>query len=367
VRIFEECKALLNLGYDLSICTYKKGRSPAGLSVHRIPFTPKNLKPGPSYHRIYLDGLLLSSAFIQSLNYMPDVIHAHLHEGVACSVLQSRLLGRPLIADLQDSIVDELVRHKFLKYKGMLYGMVNYIEKLLVKCADFVICSSLPVYDIVVNKFGIRRCAFLPDCVDTEKIKPLNKNYDLLKKLCIPEDRKIVVYLGSLSHIQGTDILLQAFRILVNEYKAVHLLIMGFPNVEKYRLLAKSLRISDYVTFTGEVDYSDVTSFLSAGDVAVAPKLYTTEGNGKVLLYMSMGLPTVVFDNLTNRYLLGDLGIYAREGDPNSLAKALLYALLNKARDQKLRTALRNRAVTMFSKEKFRSKLLHIYEAVLRI
>jgi glycosyltransferase involved in cell wall biosynthesis len=175
------------------------------------------------------------------------------------------------------------------------------------------------------------------------------------------------VYLGSLSHIQGTDILLQAFRILVNEYKAVHLLIMGFPNVEKYRLLAKSLRISDYVTFTGEVDYSDVTSFLSAGNVAVAPKLYTTEGNGKVLLYMSMGLPTVVFDNLTNRYLLGDLGIYAREGDPNSLAKALLYALLNKARDQKLRTALRNRAVTMFSKEKFRSKLLHIYEAVLRI
>ncbi len=366
MRIFEESRALLDLGYDVSICTYKNGINPDRLSIDRIPFTLKNLKPGPSYHRIYLDGLLLSSTLAHSLAHTPDVIHAHLHEGVICTALHSRLLDRPLVIDLQDSLIDELVWHKFLKRDGILYRIASHLEKLLVKCADFTICSSLPVYDIVANKFDVENCALLPDCVDTETFRPMRKNWDLLRKLRIPEGRKIVVYLGTLSHIQGTDILLQAIRILLNNYQNVHFLIMGFPNVEKYRLLAKSLKISDHVTFTGEVDYfSEAPFFLSAGDIAVAPKLYTTESNGKMLLYMAMGLPTVVFDNPTNRFLIGELGIYAKKTDPATLAEAILQALLAYPPDQRLSVALRNRALALFSKEVFRSKLLHIYEAVL--
>jgi glycosyltransferase involved in cell wall biosynthesis len=140
---------------------------------------------------------------------------------------------------------------------------------------------------------------------------------------------------------------------------------MGYPDLEKYRLLAKDLGILNHVTFTGQIDYAtEAPLFLSAGDLAVAPKLDVSESNGKVLLYMAMGLPTVVFDNPTNRFLLGDLGIYAQNSDAASLAKALLGAL-TQSPDPGLNRAMRDRVLSRFSRASFRSRLLRIYESVI--
>jgi glycosyltransferase involved in cell wall biosynthesis len=77
------------------------------------------------------------------------------------------------------------------------------------------------------------------------------------------------------------------------------------------------------VTFTGAVRYEQAPAYLALGDVAVAPKLSLTEGNGKLLNYIAMGLPTVAFDTSVSREILGDLGIYAPAGDWTALATEL--------------------------------------------
>lgn len=363
VRIKEECDVLLDAGFNLRICTYKKGSSPAKLPVYRIPFTPNKLKIGASWHRIYLDGMLCSSVLIHSMAYSPDVIHAHLHEGIFCSVPTRLFANIPVIADLQDSILDELIRYGFIKSNSMPSKVINILERTLVNCADFVVCSSPSLYSLLKKKFG-PKCALLPDCVDTEKFSPQPKKLDIMQKFRVPKNRKIVVYLGTLSKIQGTDILLRAIYIVLKKYQNVHFVIMGFPNVEKYKLLANIMHISDHVTFTGEVNYDEAPHFLSVADIAVAPKLHTTESNGKVLLYMAMGLPTVVFDNPINHFFLGELGIYAKREDSVSLAEAILRALqVTPNRDLSLN--LRNRALTLFSKQVFQKQLLEIYRKIL--
>jgi glycosyltransferase involved in cell wall biosynthesis len=56
------------------------------------------------------------------------------------------------------------------------------------------------------------------------------------------------------------------------------------------------------------------------GDIAVSPKLSTTEANGKLLNYMACGLPCVVFANEINRELLGDCGVYVEKREAESFA-----------------------------------------------
>jgi glycosyltransferase involved in cell wall biosynthesis len=141
--------------------------------------------------------------------------------------------------------------------------------------------------------------------------------------LGIPADRKLVVYLGLLAEYQGISLLLQAMQRLVQAGRGVHLLLMGFPNVAHYQGLAAELGLAGHVTFTGRVPYEQAPGYLALGDVAAAPKLSLTEGAGKLLNYMAVGLPVVAFDTPVAREYLGAEGIYAEPGDTVSLAACL--------------------------------------------
>jgi glycosyltransferase involved in cell wall biosynthesis len=95
----------------------------------------------------------------------------------------------------------------------------------------------------------------------------------------------------------------------------------------------------------------------------VAPKLSATEGSGKILNYMAMGLPTVTFDTPVSREYLGDLGIYAKPGDADSLAGSLLEALFGDA-DPQRGAKLRSLAAEAFSWDRAAESILHAYDTV---
>ena len=56
----------------------------------------------------------------------------------------------------------------------------------------------------------------------------------------------------------------------------------------------------------GVVPREQNASRLALGDIAAGPKLSATEGAGKLLNYMSIGLPTVAFDTPVSREYLAD-------------------------------------------------------------
>jgi glycosyltransferase involved in cell wall biosynthesis len=161
----------------------------------------------------------------------------------------------------------------------------------------------------------------------------------------------VVVYLGLLAPYQGTDLLLEAASIIINEWgrRDVHFLVMGFPGVDTYRSQADMLDLNGNVTFPGRIPYADAPRFLSVGDVAVSPKLSQTEGAGKIGNYMAMGLPVVAFDTPISREYLGDLGIYAQPGNSRALAQQLLSTLDNQEGNYFLGRRLREKAIKELS------------------
>jgi glycosyltransferase involved in cell wall biosynthesis len=211
---------------------------------------------------------------------------------------------------------------------------LHRLETWLDRAAPIVFTSSTQAKCLLENEFGClpERIRVLPDCVNAGVFQPA-AHYDpdrlaaLRQSLGIPADRKIIVYLGLLAEYQGTGLLLEALQQIVSRRRDVHLLLMGFPNVSSYRSKAEALGISDFVTFTGRLPYEEAPVYLALGDAAVAPKLSLTEGAGKLLNYMSVGLPTVAFDTPVARQYLGPNGIFADRGNVASLVEQLVFSL----------------------------------------
>jgi glycosyltransferase involved in cell wall biosynthesis len=336
VRILEETRALQRLGHRVTVCTYRNGQDVPGLSIRRTPPIPfrEHYEVGSSLHKVGFDLLLFWTVLFTSLRHRPDVIHAHMHEGALIGLLVSRLFRLPMIFDFQGSLTSEMLDHKFLHKSSRFYRPLRRLETTLDRKAPMILTSSTNARELLLREFGCRpeQVQTLSDHVNTEAFYPPTRAESGLlaerkARLGIPQDHKVIVYLGLLADYQGTDALLQAAALLLQQRQDVHFLIMGFPGVEHYRQMSRDLGIADHATFTGRVPYHQARDFLALGDAAVSPKMSATEGSGKILNYMAMGLPTVTFDTPVSREYLGDLGFYATPGDPASLARTLLQGL----------------------------------------
>jgi glycosyltransferase involved in cell wall biosynthesis len=351
VRIYEEARALTKLGHEVCIVTYHLGRDMPGVRVVRTPHVPwyGKLEAGPSWHKPYLDALLLWKTLAEARSFRPHLIHAHLHEGALIGSVLKGMFRIPLLFDYQGSLSGESLNHGFLHEASLLMKLFKRLERFIDRCADLIITSSAKGRQELIREWGIapEKVVNLIDGVDTGIFRPHSRS-EARSELGIPDDVGLVVYLGLFNRYQGVDLLLDAISLVKAEAHDVRFLLMGFPNKE-YQKKAREMGIDDIITFTGRVDYARAPFFLSAGDLAVSPKLTLTEANGKLFNYMACGLPTVVFDSQINREILGEDGIYVEHGNASSFADSIVSTL----RDSELMTSLperlRERAVRLHS------------------
>ncbi len=351
VRIYEEALALTKLGHEVCIVTYHLGRDMPGVRVVRTPNIPwyGKLEAGPSWHKPYLDALLLWKSLAVVRSFRPHLIHAHLHEGALIGSVLGRLLRIPLLFDYQGSLSGESLNHGFFSDGSLLMKLFRRLESFIDRRADLIITSSASGRQELINDWGIapEKVVNLIDGVDTEIFRPHSRS-EARRELGIAEDVKLVVYLGLFNRYQGVDLLLDAIYLVKGKAPDVRFLLMGFPDGE-YRRKAAEMGIDDVITFTGRVSYDRAPFLLCAGDLAVSPKLAQTEANGKLFNYMACGLPTVVFDNQINREILGDDGIYVEHGNTSSLADTIVSTIRNGELMILLSGRVRERAINKHS------------------
>ena len=180
VRILGQAKALISLGHEVTLCTYYLGRDVDGIPTERTLAVPwyQKLSPGPSWHKFYIDLLLLWSVLVACRKSRPEVIHAHLHEGIVIGKIASRLFGVPLVADLQGSLTDELLAHKFIPNLRSVSAFVRWGEKRISRMPAHLIVSSSHTAQICVRLYGVSadRVSSLMDGVDLEVFSPREKD-----------------------------------------------------------------------------------------------------------------------------------------------------------------------------------------------
>ncbi len=369
VRILEETKALQRLGHEVIVCTYGHGDDPPDIRIARAPDMPwyQKFEPGPSLHKLYVDPLLLARAVATGMRFRPHVIHAHLHEGAVLGILLRQLFKVPLVLDYQGSFTEELAENGTLERGTLSYRLSLAAEGRLYKYVNAILCNTQ--YSAMALRSTLRdagdRVQVIPDGADSQFYRRVDARQlaKLREELCLPRDSKLVVYAGTLNRVQGIEVLLSAAKVLLSSREDVSFLVMG-SNVQVYEAQTQRMGLSGRVKFTGRIPYHLTPAYLSLGDVAVSPKLSTTEGNSKLFAYMGVGLPTVCSDLPVNREILGDLGVYAKTGDAQSLAAGLAQILDSAAARQKLGPALRERLEREFSYATIGQRLSDVYSTL---
>jgi glycosyltransferase involved in cell wall biosynthesis len=370
IRILEETRVLQEFGHQVTIVTYYKGSDMPGLDIRRtIPLPWRtDYEVGSSRHKLVFDGLLAAQSLLEGLRVRPDVIHGHMHEGALIGGALARLLRVPLIFDFQGSLTAEMVDHQFLNPNGYAFNLVHRAERFISgRLPSAILTSSIQSGRLLQEEFQVDPGIIhpLPDCADTIRFRPHLLSHenalDLRGRLGIPQDHLIVAYLGLLTDYQGIPYLIKAASTLQQKGEQIHFLIMGYPNVDKYRLMSEKAHVSNSITFTGKIEYRDAAQYLALGDIAVAPKVSATEGSGKLLNYMAMAQSIVAFDTPVHREYLADLGVYAPVGDVDALTAAIQQLANEPERRSDLGRQLRHRAETKYNWKRAGRKIEELY------
>jgi glycosyltransferase involved in cell wall biosynthesis len=381
VRILEETLALQNLGHRVRIVTYNRGRDIENVDIERTMPIPwrVNYEVGSSRHKIGLDVLLTTRVLRAARRFQPDIIHGHLHEGALLGWLAAKIFRKPLVFDFQGSLTGEMVDHHFLNPRGLFYKPLRALETWIDHQPAYIFTSAAYQQHLLAREDRVPppRILHIPDAVNPEWFRPWSdeeraefraKKFQLkCETLGIPLERPVIVYLGLLADYQGVGHLLQAAQQILQRGADAHFVIMGYPGADKYIQRAREMGIASRVEFPGRIPYEEIAPWLAVGDIAVAPKLSQSEGNGKILNYMASGLPVVAFDNPVSRDYLGEDGVYAPSGDVDALARGIAQLLEQRVEAKARGKRLRARAIEKFSWDVSARKIETAYGALLEL
>lgn len=371
IRILEEVTALKKAGHVPVLYTYHLGRDVGDIQIYRSATLPwyKKTAAGPSWHKPYIDILLLWKILRTARKQSFDIIHAHLHEGAWIGWWVKLYLRKPLILDAQGSLVGEMEAYNFFRFPG-LRKFFWLLERWIINRADYIFTSSQATFDFIKEHFPTSQShmTLLGDAVST--LKPVDATTvssatALREKLSISENVPVIMYTGGLSKIKGIDLLLSSIPIVLKKFPEAICVIVGYPEIERCKAIVEKLGVSEHVRFVGQVDYFQLTTYLQLADVAVDPKpAGSGEASGKLLNYMAAGLPVVAFDSVNARAMVGEAGVLATLETPESLAEAIVDLLKNKDVQVRLGKAARERIEKVFSWNERIKIATSVYETI---
>ncbi len=166
-----------------------------------------------------------------------------------------------------------------------------------------------------------------------------------------------LIYVGGFTRRKNVSALLRAWQLLAPHYPDLSLALVG-PSVQ-LRLLANEVD-APRVVVVGYLDRMTLPGVMKAAQALVFPSIY--EGFGlPPLEAMALGVPVVAVRASAIPEVVGDAGLLAADGTPESLATAIQQLLRDDQLAQQLRMAGPARA-QHFSWQDHARAVLHVYE-----
>lgn len=141
-----------------------------------------------------------------------------------------------------------------------------------------------------------------------------------------------ILYVGNFKPHKNVQALIRAFAALpVSMQREYMLVLAGSDQVSSYRDLCRSLRVEDYVAFTGFVADEDLPVLYSGATLFVFPSLY--EGFGlPPLEAMACGTPVLCSDRTSLPEVVGNAAVLFDPEDIEGLSKRIAALLASEER-----------------------------------
>jgi glycosyltransferase involved in cell wall biosynthesis len=234
--------------------------------------------------------------------------------------------------------------------------------------------ASFALADVVISpndsyrRIALERGRCSPDDVFVVRSAPRAAEFPLREA---PFDRHghrhLVGYLGVMGKQDGVDLLVRAVARLVSEGWDIMLYLAGDgesrPDITR---LVAECALGERVVMPGYQSSGEFTPALLAADVCVAPDPSSPFNDistmNKVVEYMALGRPTVVFPLPENRVTGEDTVAYADDCTWEGLAAAIARLLADDDERRRLGDAARSRFLAKLGWERSEPHLLRAYE-----
>ncbi len=374
-RVWQEACALRDAGWQVSvicpaIAGYPRGHSVIdGIAIWRHPL-PAEGRGLFGYAREYAVALAWQLALAWRVLRVRgfDVIHAcNPPETIFLVGLAFKLLGKRFLFDHHD-LSPELYQAKFSR-TGPVHRALLLLERLTFRTADVAIATNESLRRVAVDRGGM----------DPSRVFVVRSAPDLRRLAAIPAPDPglrrgagfLVAYVGVMNSQDGVEYLLGAMRHIVVERgrRDVRAVLMGDgPQRPALEAMAARLEVAGQVDFTGWADDGLLLPMLAAADACVAPDPVNPFNHSctmnKILEYMALGKPVVMFDLAEGRRSAGDAALYARDNDAVDLGEKLLALADDSALRRRLGETGRARMAGELAWEAQVPRLLAAYSAL---
>jgi len=372
-RVRQEAISLTAAGYQVMVIAPKSSEQSwyekcQNVSVYRFPGPPE---ADGFFGYLWEYGYSMFAIFLLSLfvflRHGFDIIHTHNPPDTFFPIVATyKLLGKGFIFDHHD-LSPELYYVRFVdEGNPTIHRILLLFEKLSFWLADHIITVNQSYKDIEIERGG----------VSETKITIVRNGPDLNRLLLMDPDpslrrlgRMTLCYVGVMGYQDGVDYLLRAIQILVYELKRNDifcLLVGGGDFLSVLKRLADELDLTDYVEFTGWVDFDDVARYLNTADICLAPEPSNSYNDRstmiKMMEYMALQKPIVAFDLPEHRFTALSAAVYAVANDEYDFAQQIVLLMDNPKQCQKMGLEGRERVEKALAWQHQEKQLLKAYE-----
>lgn len=307
---------LAKRGHQIHVITQRlKGTSKfeafEGINIHRVGSEIEfrgMLPPTLRHNLVYLFESFLTARRIlkesaKSDTKKIDIIHSSPFIPVLSAHLISRLYRIPHIVSVYD--VYQYHDNKFWQRwmskeieKAPFYASyaAKYIEKLILRLgiSSFHTISEMSREDLI--NFGVKenKIKLIPPGIEPLVAESGTFGNDNQFERLNTNNEMKVVFIGRLIAYKNIDVVIKAFKRVVQDFPRAKLIIVG-DGTHKEKLMRLSEPIKENIQFTGRIDQTEKINILSDSAFMVFPSLH--EGFGIVILEaFACKLPVLVAD-----------------------------------------------------------------------
>jgi len=246
----------------------------------------------------------------------PDVIHVHAPNFFSCNAIPiAKLKGIPIVATVHLGEVEAIGnplsffrKHALARFRRII-AVSNYTKTLAVNAG-----AENTKISVIYNA-----------CDETHFYYGKNKGI-ARKKLNLPVETKIILFVGDLIKRKGVSCLVESLHTLhrISQQTFLAIILGQGEELQNLKEMVNEYGIRNHVKFIENVTRPELADFYAAADVFVLPSF--SEGHSVALLEaMASGLPLVASDIEGNRVSIEDgvNGFLFETGNVKKLAEKL--------------------------------------------
>jgi len=354
LRVRRKAEALVSAGYHVDVLalrsSYSKARnySLRGVNVYTLSLGRKRgslARYAVEYLTFFLWALCKLSSLMEKRHYVVVDVN-NLPDFLVFAGAYAKWRGARIVFDMHE-IAPEFYASKYSARENSIpVRVLRYLERMSLNFADRVVTINEPIQNLLVNR-GLPKwkSTIIMNSVDEALFTPwLDASASAPVSLSPPDF--VMMYHGTLTHLYGLDIALEAFGMVHHQMRGAQFWILGEgPAKASLERQAGQLGLSSKVKFLGAVLPDEIPRWLKQCDTGVLATrqdaFLDLSFSGKLSEYIIMKKAVICARLKTIRHYFSEEALaFFEPNNPSDLAQQML----RMAADTNLRIRLAEQA-----------------------